>query len=215
MNPEKPDLEFYSIFCGVFLYERKKGNGACVPWTDRIPSAQDFYDYVGRTYYQNYFNNIFKDPSNGNSQRENSFLEHNTLGGLITKPFCCEVPLSEKVNITIPYFDCFLFSDGIGIFCFKVHFADGQKATYQNISQLLGYLRNPLSTIIADNNQSSISQFIQEHLEAGHQLPVNWNQYVNQLKSYTVINDPLIKRFTEEEDKTLFELSHTMPGWHH
>ncbi len=169
------------------------------------------FDYIGRTYYQNYFNNIFNGTSEGKASKENSFLEHNTLGTLITNPSYCEVDVDEKIKITIPYFDCFLFSDGIGIFCFKVQNTDGQKATYENVSQLLGYLRNPSSTISADNTQKTITQFIQERLETGYQIPKDWNRYLNQLKLYTVINDPSLKRITEESDETLFELSHTMP----
>ena len=211
MPNEKPTLNFYSIFCGVFLYDGKKNNSACAPWTDRIESPKVFYDYIGRTYYQNYFNNILKDSGAEKNQRGNSFLEHNTIRSLLSQPLAFEAGRNEPVKITIPYFDCFLFSDGVGIFCFKVEFAEGQSTTYENISKLLGYLRNPLSAINSDNQSQTITQFIQQYLEAGHHIPKDWNRYLNQLKLFTIINDPSVKRITDEQDKTLFELSHTMP----
>lgn len=205
LNPD-----FFSIFCGVFLYENKKNNDACQPWTTRLYSEKSFYSHVSKTYYQNYFNNILK-PNSEKKSTENSFLHHDTLTSLLIKPFGGELPLREPVRISIPYFDCFLFSDGIGIFCFKVELAQGQTATYQTISQLLGYIRNPESLILSGGNQINISQFIRQRLEEGYTIPDNWNQYLVQLKFYCIINDSSVKKIGEAENKTLFELSHTMP----
>lgn len=211
MSTEKPTLDFYSIFCGVFLYDGKKDNKAFGPWTERISSPKVFYDYIAKTYYQNYFNNILKESSGEKGERASSFLEHNTLRAFLNKPFECEAGRKELVKISIPYFDCFLFSDGIGIFCFKVECAAGQSITYEGVSQLLGFLRNPLANIISENRTQTITQFIQQQIELGYHLPTDWNKYINQLKLYTIINDPSKKGFTEDEDITLFELSHAMP----
>jgi hypothetical protein len=205
------NLQFYSIFCGVFLYNEKKISTAFVPWTKRISASKNFYDYVSRTYYQNYFNDILRDSDGQKSQRESSFIEHRTLDSILNNPFECETDGIEKVKLSIPYFDCFSFSDGIGIFCFKVEFAEGQSITYESVSQQLGFLRNPLANIISENGPRTVTQFIQQKIEIGFHIPNDWNKYLNQLKLYTIINDPSKKRFTEEEDITLFELSHAMP----
>ena len=210
MASEKLDISFYTIFCGVFIYEGKKNNGLCEPWTERI-DAKAFYNYIGRIYYDKYVNNIFKGAWKEGGNKGNSFLEHNSIISFHTQPLKCETCSEEKLTISIPYFDSFLFSDGIGIFCFKVEFAEGQQVSYQTISQLLGNLRNPQSILQMYGGQTTVNQFIQERLEIGHHIPQDWNRYFNQLKVYTMINDPSVKRFTEAEDNIIFELSHTMP----
>jgi hypothetical protein len=204
-------LDFYSIFCGVFLYEEKKLNSAYVPWTSRLASAAMFYDYINRTYYQNYFNNIFKGIDNNLVTPNNSFLEHNTVNAILIKPLEFEIGKDQSIRISIPYFDCFLFSDGVGIFCFKVQAAEGQPIDYSAISSLLGQIRNPQGIIKFDNRQTTILEWIQKQLEAGFHISKDWNRYLNQLKFYCAINDSGINKIQETEDQTLFELAHTMP----
>jgi hypothetical protein len=48
-------------------------------------------------------------------------------------------------------------------------------------------------------------------LAEGHKISENWNCHLNQLKLYTIINDPIAKAFSDKEEALLFELSHLMP----
>jgi hypothetical protein len=210
MNSEKPYLDFYSILCGVFLYEKKKDNTATVDWTERITSPQGFWENINRSYYKNYLNNIFKGASGNDYEIQAAFLEHNTVKKLVANPLLCQIP-TRDLNISIPYFDCFLFSGGVGIFCFKVNFTDPREATYEKISHLLVHLRNLFASIKIDGKQCSVSEFIQSCLAEGHKISGNWNSHLNQLKLYTIIDDPSVKALSENEEASLFELSHMMP----
>lgn len=212
VNKGSPELEYYSIFCGVFLYNGRKLNGSCRPWIDRLSSSNLFYEHVNRNYYQNYFNNVLKNGTANAEQTNTSFQDHTTLASLLGNPVEGKLPLTEPIKFSIPYFDCFLFTDGIGIFCFKVEFPSSQSSTYQTIAQSLAYLRNPESIIHVHSKSIKMTQFIQEKLEEGHRLPEDWNQYLPQLKFYCIINDPSINRFSKTEDQALFELAHTMPA---
>ena len=205
-------LDFYALFCGVFLYSGKNRNGTVknVPWIQRIGEPATFYEYLSRTYYPGYVNNIFNDTP-AQVKTQTSLIEHTTVASLLTQPFGCTLEARENIDISIPYFDCFLFPDGIGIFCFKVEFGGTTEASYERISQVVAGMRNPQSRLTRPEGAQTVVSFIQQQLETSYEIPSHWNRYVPQLKVYCMVNDTQRSEFNTEMDRTLFELAHAMP----
>jgi len=207
MKDQQP-LEFYTILCGIFLFDGKKNGKDLTSWTERLSDPTNFREHIGRTYYTSFVNNIltgFRDDT------AKPALEHHTSKERLTNPLLCSLKLTEETVISIPYVDFFTFTDRIGIFCMKVEFANPENANYETVGQLLSKLRNPSTTAVIDGRPTPIAQVIEMHLADGHHLAPDWNRYLNQLKLYTIINDPGEKIFSQAQDRTLFELAHAMP----
>jgi hypothetical protein len=213
-SPVQPDadLNFYSIFCGVFLYETHNTEAAYVSWRDRLTEPEGFYNYVRKTYYENYFNNIFNDSLASKPKRLNTMLDHETEKDIMDNPLLCAVQ-SEKgfIKFQISYFDRFLFSDGVGIFCFKVQFIPGEEVSYQKIADLLRIVRYPESEVLYRSQKVRLNKLIHDFLMPGLKLSAQWDQYMAQLKHYTVIDDHTVENFDTEKEQVLFELAHSMP----
>ena len=205
-------IEFYSILCGVFLYKKYAPSGhEYVPWTERLPDANGFDAYVKKTYYENYYGSMFGiQPENPNG-RLNTLISHATMKALADNPLSCVLPDEQPIHFSIHYFDRFIFSDGLGIYCFKIQFAEETHISYPLISDLLQKIRNPESEVICGSEKIKLTSLIHRYLQPGLQLPQHWHQYLAQLKHYTVIDDSSIESLDKEKDETLFELAHCMP----
>jgi hypothetical protein len=204
-------IQHYTIHCGVFLYKTLRKNDNHENWTNRIEDYASFNQYISKTYYQNYINNIFYRGEKSKLQ-DSVLLNHRTISSFLQKPVTLTLTVNNKnLGITISYFDFFLFSDGIGIFCFRSNLEDAESVTYESISSVLGQLRNPLTSVHQGNESININTFLRNQLSQCVELLPAWDQYLTQLKSYTIINDVNKKCFTPSFDETLFELSHAMP----
>jgi hypothetical protein len=200
-------LDYYTIFCGVFLYDNRKSGNTVPEWTERIPNSRSFHDYLRQTYYQNYLSNIFTPGKDRDTYR---LISHQTSQAQPGNPLKCKIAPDSEVDIFIPYFDSYQFASGIGIFSFKIQLQNPDHISYLTISQIIGKIRQPLTQVSAGGNITTVQELIKAQLEQSYDLHTDWNRYVNQLKSYTIINDPNEKRFTSSLDNTLFEISHVM-----
>lgn len=192
----------YSLFCGVFLYEKVINPNSVSNWTVRLTNVEGFNQHLKRTYYDNYLSNIV-------SGQHTSSVSHYTLNGFAKENLTIELGQNVPEHITMPYFDIYLFKEGIGIFAFKAQLSS--EFNYEKISRCINHLRNPLSPIVYNQKSGTLIGLIGETLKKVVSLKSNWSEFITQLKTYTIIEDQDAGNFTAELDKTLFNLSHVLP----
>ncbi|NJN42822.1 MAG: hypothetical protein HC811_11910, partial [Flammeovirgaceae bacterium] len=114
-------------------------------------------------------------------------------------------------SLVAPYFDIFLFNEGVGIFCLKVECDADEEVSYRKISAVLNRVRNPSAALFFENRQLTVLNFIQELLQPSVPLKPEWSAYIPQLKVYTVLDDSSFSSLTETAEQRLYELSHVLP----
>jgi hypothetical protein len=205
-------VEHYSIFCGVFMYKDfEPSPGAFIDWRRRLNAPVEFIAHVKKLYYENYFANIYIDHQEGKSSEFNTILHHETSKELLEKPIVFSLKETGDQLFQITWFDRYIFSDGLGIFSFKVEHITQASTSYSIIASLIKALRNPGCEIILDRTVTSINAFIKEMILPGLLLPTDWDKHFSSLKNFTMVNDLKAETFTEDLEKILFELAHAMP----
>lgn len=201
MSAPQNNLKYYSLFCGVFLFDEILNHKAVqADWLARLKYGSNFIDYLKKTYYENYLSNIVFG------------IKHSTCSSLVDNPKRATIKLADSaITIVISYIDIYLFQDGIGVFSVKVEFDDAEIVNYKKISEVLYNFRNPYFKLITTDKDVLVIDFIKEHLSDSVKLKSNWNAYIPQLKSYNIIEDLNESQFNESLDSILFGLSHTMP----
>lgn len=62
MSPQQ--LEYYSIFCGVFLdNDIELTSQEFVPWQRRLAAPDGLFSYLKKTYHANYFKHVFEEEA--------------------------------------------------------------------------------------------------------------------------------------------------------
>jgi hypothetical protein len=204
-TPANVQIKYYSLFCGVFLFEESPVNMA-KGVNDRLKRFGDktnFLEYLKKNYYENYLSNILSDMSPATGARHLSI----TNGAM---PIALTANEST-LQLVIPYIDVFLFQSGVGVFAIKVEIANPQDATYFTIQSTIHQFRNPQSQVDWEAKKVSVVNFLKQQLERVLTLKGNWDQYIPQLKSYTIIEDFSSSVFTESLNRVLFELAHILP----
>ena len=202
-------LTYYSLFCGVFLYEETSpaDGSEFVPWENRLKDHDEFFNLLKRNYYPNFRANIL------DHQGETATFKHLTNAKTISGAMQFSFQRGENViSLTAPYFDIFLFKDGVGIFAFKVECRPDEELTDEKISAVLNHIRNPIALLTFENKQVTVLDFTREFLEPFIRLKKNWSSYIPQLKVYTVIDDSSHTSVTESMEQRLFEFSHVLPA---
>jgi len=209
MNPQQ--LEYYSLFCGVFLYQDiDLSTKEFVTWKSRLTAPEGLFSYLKKTYHTNYFNHVFEEDADQKGDSLNPLLYHQTCASLLTTSLTFNIK-DQPAIFQLTYFDRYIFSDGIGIYAIKVEFHPHQEPTYAAIDALIRNFRNLDSSIICDDRTVKLSDLIYEILSPGLTFPPDWDKHISKLKHYTIINDRLQSNFNEEGERTLFELAHAMP----
>jgi len=202
-------LSFYTLFCGVILLDEQSyaTQSEKVSWLNRIEQPQRFLEHINRGYYPNFLSNISPEAINEQA------IKHYTVSAFIASPkmLSINLPQQNSVSVLIPYFDIYLFPDGVAIFAFKVH-THPEHATYQNLSIVLSHFRNPNSMLASGDENISVTDFIREEISILFTLREEWNKYIPQLKAYSIINDASLSSFNVSLDHTLFEISHALPS---
>ena len=210
---ETSAVEYYTIFNGVFLYkEHELATTSFIGWRERLTAPQDLYNYLRKTYHENFFNSIFIDSKPQDQGSLNTILQHETKKDLIGQPFIFQLKNYPGHDFQISWFDRFLFNDGIGLYGFKVEPADTGNNSYLLLANLIRLLRSPKCQIIIQGETWQLSQLIYQWILPGLLLPPDWDKHVTTLKHYTVVNDLENGAFSEGQEKILFELAHAMPA---
>jgi hypothetical protein len=208
MTEMNHSLSFYTLFCGVILLD-EQSNATLrekMSWLNRIDHPQGFLEHISRGYYPNFLSNISPEAINEQA------IKHYTVPEFIASPreLSINLPSHNSLSVIIPYFDIYLFPDGVAIFAFKVH-THPEQATYQNLSIVLNHFRNPYSMLALDDENISVTDFIKKEISTLFTLREGWNKYIPQLKAYSIINDSSLSSFNDSLDHTLFEISHALP----
>lgn len=210
-NLETRRLDHYSIFTGVFLYAENQPSKEFVPWSERLISPQILFSYLKKTYYETYFNTIVLNEADQKSPSSHAILHHETRREILQAPLAFGLKAYPDQHFQISWFDRYLFSERIGIYCFKVEFANNEGGSYQSISELIRHLRDLDCEIICGGKAVTVNQLIHDYLSPGLSLLPGWDKHVTKLKHYTIVNENGADAFDENRERILFELAHAMP----
>lgn len=201
-------IKYYSLFCGVFLADtssKGKLNIESGNWLDRYEDKASFLDYLKKTYYENYVSNILTDLT------LSSGVKHFSINGNNEKRALSFEYSNESIPLSTPYMDVFLFPGNIGVFALKVSFKETEEISYQKISAILFHIRNPESVLLYDDQVISVLNLVRSLLSRYVKLGTRWDQYIPQLKVYTIIEDDSVSKFNASLDRKLFEIAHILP----
>jgi hypothetical protein len=209
MSEATNKLSSYTIFCGVILLGQKIRPAqpeGLLDWTTRLDQPQSFLQYLKKSYYKNFLANVAPETS-----PQNATNAHFTVTSFRDSPREATIVTQGKtIGLHIPYVDIFLFPDNVGIFSFRTNLNE-RDASYEIISSLINHLRQPLATIRFGSNELTVSEFIKQSTPSSIALREDWDEYMPQLKAYTIINDHSTSAFNESLDRILYELSHVLP----
>jgi hypothetical protein len=203
-----PD-NYFAIFTGIFLYNKiELHHKDFVPWLDRLKAPQELFAHLKKTYYENYLNVFFSESPIA----ENKLPIHSTRQQLLSAPYEFSISELPEHHFQIAWFDRYLFSDGIGIFAFKVRLSNEQNKPLHGLANLIRLLRNTECEITVNNESSiKIGQLIHEWILPGLTLAAGWDKHLSRLKHFTIVNDSEASSYSEYHSKIIFELAHAMP----
>ncbi|PLX24541.1 MAG: hypothetical protein C0599_01920 [Salinivirgaceae bacterium] len=213
---------FYVILSGLFVYDAKttdsaKFNRVFEPWKKRIENGnyESTYDYLKNSYYDGYLNNMFPEIRHGDQiydPQNNDFLNHYTLNqSLLSGLREIRVPAKEiEIPLVVDYIDVFVFPYDIGIFSMKIRVDEDKELSLGLISDLLNMLRALQVRFQVGDNATTMKDFISDHILSAFSLPIEWQTFNPQLKSYTVID--LANEMEQKElDYLLYDMGNVSP----
>jgi len=213
---------FYVILSGLFVYDAKttdsaKFNRVFEPWKKRIENGnyESTYDYLKNSYYDGYLNNMFPEIRHGDQiydPQNNDFLNHYTLNqSLLSGLREIRVPAKEiEIPLVVDYIDVFVFPYDIGIFSMKIRVDEDKELSLGLISDLLNMLRALQVKFQVGDNATTMKDFISDHILSAFSLPIEWQTFNPQLKSYTVID--LANEMEQKElDYLLYDMGNVSP----
>jgi hypothetical protein len=213
---------FYVILSGLFVYDAKttdsvKFNRVFEPWKKRIENGnyESTYDYLKNSYYDGYLNNMFPEIRHGDQiydPQNNDFLNHYTLNQNQLEELK-KMSLSVKeteITLALDYIDVFVFPYDIGIFSMKIRVGDDKALSLGLISDLLNMLRGLQVKFQVGNKATNMKDFISNHILNVFSLPIEWQTFNPQLKSYTIID--IAENLEQKElDYLLYDMGNVSP----
>src|SRR5882757_8488023 len=96
-------LDYYSIFCGVFLYREKTAgwNKLWQPWTHRLDNADGFKGHLRKTYYETYLHSIVPELADDSAD---VLVHHYTHSDTLNKSNIIEAT-TENTVFRVSYVD--------------------------------------------------------------------------------------------------------------
>lgn len=220
-SKEKAVKSFYTILSGVFIYEPKKIDETELfnqfeNWWARLGKGVDIEktrEYYSNTYYDSYISNMYPELSDKNFRQsyDKTKLCHLTHSGTMRNEIILKTEIRGKeVNCKIPFFDIYLFPDGIGIFSLKVEIIDNN-ITIGLISDFLFDIRNLKQKILTNDETITVKELLECKLDGPLQLNNRWNRYIPQLKTYTQIDLKQDEIPEDEHNRLLYDLANMSP----
>jgi uncharacterized membrane protein YidH (DUF202 family) len=217
----------YIILCGVFKYQysalnKKQLFEDYAPWQNRIFNGeyQNTFEYLKKTYYDNYLDNIFPETRNNKINSNNlslNQLNHYSLKECFPntkdKRFK-ELAIHTKegdLKFSFDFIDLYLFPLNIGMFAIKTELA-GENIDINQLSAFSNAIRF-LNTELhfSDKQHVLFKDLIQkEILNPIGISQESWINYNPQLKSYINIDlkSPISK---EKLDYLLYDIGNLSP----
>lgn len=213
---------FYVILSGLFVYDAKTTdsdafNRVFEPWKNRIENGnfESTYDYLKNSYYDGYLNNMFPEIRHGDKiydPQNNDFLNHYTLNEQkLASLKQIRIKLKDaNIPLLVDYIDVFVFPYDIGIFSVKFRVDSETHLNVNNISDLLNMLRGLQVPFKVGDKSTNMMEFISGNVLSAFSLPIDWQTFNPQLKSYTIID--LADRLEQIDlDHLLYDIGNVSP----